>query len=157
MQINPPVVFTLMRQRWSSLLLALLVWFVNIKYTLLPFFLAATVWTLLSKSEARAYVFRLFSVFSVIHSVIVSSLQCYGSGSSISSPDPDTVLMTKNLSKIAIYFSLGLHKGHPTYRKSLLPSKENIQHFKKGNLFTFFYFYWLVLFVGLPFSMEKFK
>ncbi len=33
-------------------------------------------------------------------------------------------------SKIAIYLSLGLHKGRPSYRRSLQPSKENIQHFK---------------------------
>jgi hypothetical protein len=33
--------------------------------------------------------------------------------------------------KIAIYLSLGLHKGRPSYRRSLQPSKENIQHFKK--------------------------
>jgi hypothetical protein len=33
-------------------------------------------------------------------------------------------------SKIAIYRSLGLHKGGPSYRRSLQPSKENIQHFK---------------------------
>jgi hypothetical protein len=33
-------------------------------------------------------------------------------------------------SKIAIYFSQGLHKGRPSYRRSLQPSKENIQHFK---------------------------
>jgi hypothetical protein len=35
------------------------------------------------------------------------------------------------LSKIAIYFFLGLHKGRPpNYRRSLQPSNENIQHFK---------------------------
>jgi hypothetical protein len=32
--------------------------------------------------------------------------------------------------KVAIYLSLGLHKEHPSYRRSLQPSKENIQHFK---------------------------
>jgi hypothetical protein len=32
--------------------------------------------------------------------------------------------------KIAIYLSLGLHKGCPSDRRSLQPSKENIQHFK---------------------------
>ncbi len=37
-------------------------------------------------------------------------------------------------SKTAIYLSLGLHKGRPCYRRSLQPSKENIQHF------LFFYF-----------------
>ncbi len=43
-------------------------------------------------------------------------------------------------SKIAIYLSLGLHKGRPCYRRSLQPSKENIQHFKPWNFLTFFYF-----------------
>jgi hypothetical protein len=32
--------------------------------------------------------------------------------------------------KIAIYLSLGLHKGRPSYRRKLQPSKENIKHFK---------------------------
>jgi hypothetical protein len=31
--------------------------------------------------------------------------------------------------KNAIFF-LGLHKGRPSYRRSLKPSKENIKHFK---------------------------
>ncbi len=35
----------------------------------------------------------------------------------------------KNL-KIVIYLSLRLHKGRPSYRRSINPSKENIQHFK---------------------------
>ncbi len=47
--------------------------------------------------------------------------------------------------KIAIYFALCLHKGRPSCRRSLQPSKENIQHFKKLNLFTFFNFCELVL------------
>jgi hypothetical protein len=34
------------------------------------------------------------------------------------------------ISKTTIYLSLGLHKGFPSYRRSLQPSKENIQHFK---------------------------
>jgi hypothetical protein len=42
--------------------------------------------------------------------------------------------------KIAIYLSLGLHEGSPSYRKSLQPSKENIHHFKTGNFLTFSYF-----------------
>jgi hypothetical protein len=45
------------------------------------------------------------------------------------------------LSKIAIYLILGLHKGCLNYRKSLQPSKENIQHFRTRNFLTFFYFY----------------
>ncbi len=40
-------------------------------------------------------------------------------------------------SEIAIYLFLGLHKGRPSYRKSLLPTKDNIQHFKTWNFFTF--------------------
>jgi hypothetical protein len=34
-------------------------------------------------------------------------------------------------SKIAIYLSLGLLKGRPSYTKGLHPSTENIQYFKK--------------------------
>jgi hypothetical protein len=34
------------------------------------------------------------------------------------------------LSNTAIYLSLDLHKGLPSYRRSLQPSIENIQHFK---------------------------
>jgi hypothetical protein len=34
-------------------------------------------------------------------------------------------------SKMAIYLSLGLHKGRPSYRRSPQPSKESIQNFKK--------------------------
>ncbi len=37
--------------------------------------------------------------------------------------------------------SLGLHKGRQNYRRSLQLSKENTQHFKTWNFFTFFYFY----------------
>jgi hypothetical protein len=51
--------------------------------------------------------------------------------------------MTKNLKKFAaknffslffsnfsIYLSPGLHRGLPSYRRSLQPSKEKIQYFK---------------------------
>jgi hypothetical protein len=31
--------------------------------------------------------------------------------------------------KLPIYLSLGLHKGFPSYRRSLQPTKEDIQHF----------------------------
>ncbi len=37
------------------------------------------------------------------------------------------------------YLSLGLLKGRPSYRRSLLPLKENTQHFKKWNLLTFLF------------------
>ncbi len=42
-------------------------------------------------------------------------------------------------SKMAIYLSLDLHKGCTSYRRSLQPSKENIQHFKTWKFFTFFH------------------
>ncbi len=49
--------------------------------------------------------------------------------------------MTRNWkkigSKIAIYLSLGLHRGCTSYKRSLQPSKENIQHFKTWNLYFF--------------------
>jgi hypothetical protein len=56
-------------------------------------------------------------------------------------PDPDpgfedlklkkiTAEKKKFGSKTTIYLSLGLHKGRPSYRRSLQPSKNNIQHFK---------------------------
>jgi hypothetical protein len=35
------------------------------------------------------------------------------------------------LSNIAVYLNLGLHKGYPSNRRSLKPSTEKIQHFKK--------------------------
>ncbi len=43
-------------------------------------------------------------------------------------------------SKTTIYLSRGLYKGHPSYRRSLQLSKENIQHFKTWNFLIFFYF-----------------
>ncbi len=43
-------------------------------------------------------------------------------------------------SKIAINLSLGLHKGRTScYRRSLQPSKENIQHFKIWKFLIFSY------------------
>ncbi len=69
-------------------------------------------------------------------------------------PDPDPgfydqklikkLLLKKKLnffgSKTTIYLSLGLHKGRPSHRKSLQPSKENIQYLKTWKFWTFFYF-----------------
>ncbi len=48
--------------------------------------------------------------------------------------------------KIAIYLSLSLHKGCLSYRRSLQPSKENIQHFKTWN---FLYIFSWVIFAFL--------
>jgi hypothetical protein len=71
--------------------------------------------------------------------------QCFGSGliesESGSNPNPgfDDQKLTKKfvagkkmlwIKKVAIYLSLRLCKGRPGYRRSLQPSKENIQHFK---------------------------
>ncbi len=42
---------------------------------------------------------------------------------------------------ITIYLSLGLHKWRPSNKRSLQPSKENIQDFRKWNLFTSFYIF----------------
>ncbi len=41
--------------------------------------------------------------------------------------------------RIAIYLSLGLHKGRPIYRRSIQPLKENSQHCKTRNLKKNFY------------------
>jgi hypothetical protein len=47
-------------------------------------------------------------------------------------------------SKTTIYLSLGLHKGGQSYRRSLQPSKKNIQHYKTWKLSTFFIFLWVI-------------
>ncbi len=52
---------------------------------------------------------------------------------------PSVLWIRIHFFKIAIYLSLGLRKGRPSYRRSLQPSKENIQHLK-WNILTFFYF-----------------
>ncbi len=43
-------------------------------------------------------------------------------------------------SKIAIYLSLGLHKGRPSYRKSLQPSKKEHPALQNMKILYFFYF-----------------
>ncbi len=48
-------------------------------------------------------------------------------------PDPDP-----HNWKIAIYLSLRLHKGRPSYRTNLQTSTRNIQHFKTWKFITFF-------------------
>ncbi len=77
-----------------------------------------------------------------------------GSGFRIRIPDPDPGFDDLKLEKIyswkfnldffdqkfSICLSLGLHKGRPSYRRSLQPWKENIQHFKRWKFRTFFYF-----------------
>ncbi len=82
-------------------------------------------------------------------SFLCQSLPSFSSLNSDSVPNPDPRFWwSKNWSekntagqffisfwsKVVIYLSLGLHKGRPSYRRSLQPSKENIQHFKTWNL-----------------------
>ncbi len=47
---------------------------------------------------------------------------------------------------IAIYLSLGLHKIRPSYRRSLQPSKEKIQHaaLQKMKFINCFLFFWAI-------------
>ncbi len=86
-----------------------------------------------------------FSYFQWGGSGFIESWSGYGSGSGISTKSwygfGCRVLMTKReklkkgkkqlkiylfLAKITIYLSLGLHKGRPSYRRSLQPSNDNI-------------------------------
>ncbi len=48
------------------------------------------------------------------------------------------------LIKIAIYLSLGLCKGSPSYRRSLQHTKENIQHCITWNFLFFILFLWVI-------------
>jgi hypothetical protein len=50
--------------------------------------------------------------------------------------------------------SLGLLNGRPSNRRSLQPSKENIQHFKKWNLITFFLFCGIFCPPGVPLNPD---
>ncbi len=47
------------------------------------------------------------------------------------------------IKKIASYFSLGLHVGRSSYRRSLQPSKANKWHFQTLKFLTFFVFLWV--------------
>ncbi len=47
------------------------------------------------------------------------------------------VYCSKSKIEIPVHFQLGLHKWRPSYRRSLHPPKENVQHFKTWNFFTF--------------------
>jgi hypothetical protein len=92
-----------------------------------------------------------FNIFYRYH----SSLQCFGSdfiwsGSSILGWI--TILIkgfnSKKLKKftakkINVFFISKIDKGHPSYRSSLQPSKENIQHFKTWN-FLHFSILWVI-------------
>jgi hypothetical protein len=58
------------------------------------------------------------------------------------SPDPHPAFFDQKLQ--FTYLSLGLHKGSPSYRKSLQPSpQENIQCFRTWNFLTFL-FLWVI-------------
>ncbi len=106
----------------------------------------------------------ILAAFYATFLVLIPFYQCFGSvfiwsGSSIKAeywsrsvsnpvkdPEPDPgVLWPKidqisQVKKIAIYLSLGLHKGRPSYRKSRQPSKENIQYLKTWHFLIFFCF-----------------
>ncbi len=104
---------------------------------------------LLSRPVVRI---RIHCVWIRIH---YFRLNRYRSGCG-SNPDPGfwwleigkNLQLEKNLiffwSKIANYLSLGLHQVRPCYRRSLQPSKENIQNFKKWNFINFFLFVWVI-------------
>ncbi len=47
------------------------------------------------------------------------------------------------LIKFAFHLSLGLHKGRPSHKRSPQLLRENTQHFKTWNFFTFFLFLWV--------------
>jgi hypothetical protein len=51
----------------------------------------------------------------------------------------------------------GLHKGYPSYRRSLQPSKKKIQHFKTRNFFTFFCFCESVLHSWIRIRIQQLK
>jgi hypothetical protein len=71
------------------------------------------------------------------------------------------------LSKVAIYMYLSFHKGRLSYRRSLQPSKENIQHFKTWNFFFFLFLsvifalldpdpkHWIVQYLNIPLRQHK--
>jgi hypothetical protein len=72
-----------------------------------------------------------------------------GSGSRVWWLKIEKKFTTRNLIYIfwiknAIYLSLGLHKGRPSYRRSLQPSKVNIQHFKRWKFCSFFNFFFVI-------------
>jgi len=46
--------------------------------------------------------------------------------------------------KTTIYLSLGLHKGRPSYKRSLQLSKENMLAFQKRKFLNFFILLWVI-------------
>ncbi len=74
-----------------------------------------------------------------------STLDQCRSGSSFGSGYSDLMIESINnlqLSKIAIYLFIGLHKGRPSHGRSLQPSIENIQLCKTLHFFTYFFLFW---------------
>jgi hypothetical protein len=53
-------------------------------------------------------------------------------------------------SKTTIYLSLGLRKGRPSCKRSLQPSKENIQHCRTWNFLTFILLLWVIFALLVP-------
>jgi hypothetical protein len=88
---------------------------------------------------------RITSIFSNCGSGFRIRIPDPGSGSRVWWPKIEKITAEKKINlffgpKTTIYLSLGLHKGRPSYRRSLQPSKKNIQHFKTWKFCTFFYF-----------------
>jgi hypothetical protein len=99
------------------------------------------------KGKCRNFIFWLFSNFAVLVFVHKNLYGSYPDSSRRLSPlqNLKRIYNWKKLkiflSKISFYLTVDLHKGRQSYRRSLQPSKENIQHFKTWNLLNFFYFY----------------
>ncbi len=90
-----------------------------------------------------------------------------GSGSSILGWLPIRILgfdgrkftAEKNLTffdQTTIYLSLGLHKGRPSYRRSLQLAKENIQHFKTRNFLIFILLLWFTFALLNPYPDSEY-
>ncbi len=54
-------------------------------------------------------------------------------------------------------YSLGLPKGCSSYKRSLQPSKENIQYFKTSKFFPFFLFLWVIFEMRIRIQIQQLK
>ncbi len=105
----------------------------------------------------REWMFLQSIVSGSVFGTPYAPVQCWGSGDSTNQPfhvnqDPGfwrpkifkNLQRKKNVSLFLIkdcnLLFLGRQKGRPSYKRSLQPSKENIQHFKTWNFLTLFKF-----------------
>ncbi len=87
----------------------------------------------IAKFYRHAAIIRHFSGLRILIHLIRIRIQHFKLNT-----EPDPGVLMKNVqvkkkflgSKAIIYLSLGLHKGRPSYKRSLQLSKENIQHFR---------------------------